>query len=326
MNGVPFARKSTPESTLSALTLDVSASRPRLGCDRCSWDLPASRETSSGLYLSLALAILGARSVVMGHCMPFPSFRSIWEAEFGVVMEKLQEDFEWKSRWEERGQAVQQILGDTISPGSGTSFSWTDDILPGACALTFSPKLASDGFLYLTLGLTQPLRSTDKAFPWEISIRTNGLEEWPCDLLYQLLTQWLWEKGDMGFGYHLPFVFFTDRGGKLWSGISDDVSELNVVGSIRGLYLWTDERHLSFKTSAGDFGLLAVVGVTEDEDRLAYSTTPAHLMLLLRRMGISQICDPYRRSVLSIPGATDQWRRIESMSDDDAFNVLQSMA
>jgi len=241
-------------------------------------------------------------------------------------MAKLQEDLEWKSRWEERGLAVQRVLGDTIPPRSVTSFSWKEYILPGACALTFSPRVASDGFLYMTLGLTQPLHSTDTAFPWEVSIRTNSHEEWPCDLLYQLLTQWLWEKGDMGFGYHLPFVFFTDRGGKLWSGISDDVAELNVVGTLRGLYLWTDERRVSFKSSSGDFGLLAVVGVTEDEDRLANSTTPAHLMLLLRRMGISQVCDPYRRSVLSIPGATDQWRRIERMSHDDAFDELQGMA
>lgn len=178
----------------------------------------------------------------------------------------------------------------------------------------------------MTLGITQPLQLGDRAYPWEFSIRTTNLEEWPCDLLYQLLTQWLWENGDMGFGYHLPFVYFTDRGGKLWSGISDEVSELNVVGTIRGLYLWTDERRLSFKSSSGDFGFLSVVGVTEDEDHLADSTTPAHLMLLLRRMGIGQICDPYRHTVLSMPGAIDQWHLIETMSHDEAFEEIQGMA
>ena len=178
----------------------------------------------------------------------------------------------------------------------------------------------------MTLGLTQPLHPNDQPYPWEISVRTNNLEEWPCDLLYQLLTQWLWEKGDMGFGYHLPFVFFKDRSGKLWSGITDDISELNVVGAMRGLYLWTDEHRLGFKTSSGDFGLLMVVGVTEDEDRLANTTTPAHLMLLLRRMGVSQVCDPYRSSVLSLPSANDEWRRIESMAHDDVFEELQRKA
>jgi hypothetical protein len=241
-------------------------------------------------------------------------------------MAKLKQDLDWKARWEERGLAVQRVLGDTIPPGSVRPFSWKNYVLPGACALTFGTTRGRKEFLCMTLGLTQPLQLGDKAYPWEFSIRTTTLEEWPCDLLYQLLTQWLWEKGEMGFGYHLPFVFFKDRDGKLWSGISDDVSGLNVVGTIRGLYLWTDERRLSFKASSGDFGLLSVVGVTDDEDRLANSTTPAHLMLLLRRMGISQICDPYRHSVLSLPGASDQWRRIESMPHDDAFDELQGMA
>ncbi|MFN6107423.1 MAG: hypothetical protein ACK5EA_23625 [Planctomycetaceae bacterium] len=240
-------------------------------------------------------------------------------------MAKLQEDLEWKNRWEERGLAVQRVLGETIPPGSVTPFSWKEYILPGACALAFGPKREGDDFLYMTLGLSQPLQSTDKAFPWEFSVRTRRHEEWPSDLLYQLLTQWLWEKGDMGFGYHLPFMFFTDREGKLWSGISEDVTGLKVVGTIRGLYLWTDERRVTFEASSGDFGLLSVVGVTEDEDLLAKSTTPAHLMLLLRRMGISQTCDPYRRSVLSMSGVTDRWRFIESMSHDDAFGELQSM-
>jgi len=30
--------------------------------------------------------------------------------------------------------------------------------------------------------------------------------------------------------------------------------------------------------------------------------------------------------VLSLPGASDQWRRIESMPHDDAFDELQGMA
>jgi hypothetical protein len=174
----------------------------------------------------------------------------------------------------------------------------------------------------MTLGLTQPVSEGDKSFPWEFAVRTRDNPEWANDLLYQLLTQWHWEKGELWFGSHLPLRFFTDRDGKLWSGIADDACELNVVGAIRGLYLWTDERRLRFKVSSGDFGLLSVVCVTGDEERLAQLTTPAHLMLFLRRMGISQTCDPYRPSVLSIPGAVDQWCGIEGMSHDQAIEEL----
>ena len=59
---------------------------------------------------------------------------------------------------------------------------------------------------------------------------------------------------------------------------------------------------------------------------MANTTTPAHLMLLLRRMGVSQVCDPYRSSVLSLPSANDEWRRIESMAHDDVFEELQRKA
>src|SRR5947209_12676224 len=43
-------------------------------------------------------------------------------------------------------------------------------------------------------------------------------------------------KSKMGFGYYLPLVFFKDPFGKLWAGLTDELAELQVVGSIRGLY------------------------------------------------------------------------------------------
>ena len=197
--------------------------------------------------------------------------------------------------------------------------------MPGACALTFKRISPSRNFLQMTLGLTQPLRATDPSFPWEFSVFTNEPAEWSVDLLYQLVTQWLCEERNMGFGYHLPLVFFTDPNGKLWAGISNDVANLNVVGSLRGLYLWTDATRLRFGVPSGEFGLLTVVGVTGDEDNLARDTTPAHLMLLLRRMGVDQVCNPHRRSVLTMPGAVQEWKSIKTLSHDDAFEELQGM-
>lgn len=252
-------------------------------------------------------------------------FRKI--GELAHKLPPLSVDDDWMRRWNERGESVRAVLGDTIEPGMVRSFSWKDFILPGACAMTFkSSHDVDDSCLYMTLGLTQPLRSTDEAFPWEFSVRTREREDWPVDLLYQLLSQWLWERGDMGFGYHLPLKFFIGHDGNLWASVSERVQHHEVVGTIRALHLWTDATRLRFKTSSSEFGLLTAVGVTEDEDRLANATSPAHLMLLLRRMGISQACDPYRRSVLSIAGANDQWHRIERMPHDDAFDELQGMA
>ncbi len=235
----------------------------------------------------------------------------------------LHEDVEWRTRWEERGSAVRKVLGDTYPPGEVVPFSWKEYMLPGACVLTFAPRLGGDSFLYMTLGLTQPLRPTDRAYPWELSIRTREHADWPIDLLYQLVTQWLWEKGDMWFGYHLPLRFFVGGDGKVWASVSERVRVSKVVGSVRGLYLWTDAAQLAFQTKGGDFGLLVVVGVTEDEEHIVEEASPAHLMLLFHRMRVGQVCDPYRRCVLSLPGARSEWESIRRMSHDDALGELQ---
>jgi hypothetical protein len=244
-------------------------------------------------------------------------------------MNPLREDLEWGVRWEERGRAVHNVLGDTIPPNMVVSFSWKDYILPGACALTFGPTASRGHHLYMTLGLTQPIELGEPAYKWEFAVRAKEYAQWPVDLLYQFLTQWLWEggvgKSKMGFGSHFPFMFFNDRAGNLWAGISDSTSvpELKPIGSIRGLYLWRDWSHTTFETSSGKFSLLTVIAVTGDEDRLADETTPTHLLLLLREMGVNHVCDPMRQSVLLVPEASKRWKRIKSLSHDDAYGELE---
>jgi len=249
-----------------------------------------------------------------------PDFRMF--GELAEELPPLPADDDWTLRWNERNEAVRAVMGETVEPGKAYSFSWKDYILPGACALAY--KQNDDTFLYMTLGLTQPLNATDPAYPWEFAVRAKEYCEWPVDLLYQLVSQWLWEKGELWFGCHLPLKFFIGHDGKMWPSIAGElVQHRRVVGTIRAAYLWTDVARLRLKASSGEFGLLTAVGVTEDEDKLAMETTPAHLMLLLRRMGVSQACDPYRRSVLYLPSASEEWDRIKAMSHDDAFDELE---
>lgn len=182
-------------------------------------------------------------------------FRKI--GELAEKLPPLPANDEWTRHWNERGASVRAILGDTVEPGSVHSFSWKDYILPGACAMTFKSSLGGDdGWLSMTLGLTQPLQPTDRGFPWEFCVRTKENATWAVDLLYQLASQWLWENGDMGFGYHLPLRFFVGHDGQLWASVSERVQHRKVVGSIRGLFLWTDSSRIRFKTSSGEFGLL----------------------------------------------------------------------
>ena len=232
----------------------------------------------------------------------------------------LPADDDWTCRWNERVEAVRAVFGETVVPNQVHSFSWKDYILPGACALTFKARPPDTGYLYMSLGLSQPLSDGNTGYPWEFAVRAHEHTEWPIDLLYQLLSQWLWEKGDIWFGYSIPLTFFIGADGKMWPSIADPTE--SAVGEIRRLYLWK-EPHL-FQVSSGAFGLLTVVAVTEDEEQLACDTTPAHLMLLLRKMNVGRICEPRRTSVLNVPGATEAWATIKRMTHDAALHAIEA--
>lgn len=236
-------------------------------------------------------------------------------------MAKLQENLEWRSRWEERGEIVRNKLGETIPKNSVTPFFWEQFVLPGACAMTFR-RHEQNCFLSMTLGLTQPVSPDDQTYPWEFSVQSSDSGEWQADLLYQLMTQWLRENRDMGFGYQLPLVFFTDPKGNLWAGLTNETEQLNLVGEIRALVLWVSDDDLQFKTSTNEFGLLSVVAMTADEKRLSDTSSPAHVLLLMRRLGVGQLCDPNRKSVLNHPKWKETWNSIEAMSHDEAFDSL----
>jgi hypothetical protein len=240
-------------------------------------------------------------------------------------MKTAKRDLDWESRWEERGSAVKSVLGETVPPGTVTAFNWKDYKLPGACSLTFGPNETRRSFLSITLGMTQPLYNTKSDVRFEFSVETAVRDNWSTDLLYQLVTQWLCEKGNMGLGYSLPLRFFRDKGGQMWSTVADDISGLDLIGTMRTLYLWHCQEKYIFSTSSGDFGLLKVVGLTQEEEAAASRTSPAHLMLLFRRLGIDQLCDPFRESVFSRPSASRAWESIETLDDDRAFHELQSI-
>ena len=233
------------------------------------------------------------------------------------------EKSDWKTRWDQRGQAVKKVLGESIPQGEVVPFSWDRPVLPGACGLAFERQFQQASYLYMTLGLSQPLEPMTRENPWEFAVRTRSQAPWAYDLLYDLLTHWLSTDGDVAKGYFLPLVFFEDRAGTIRCGLTDDTSELNVVGSMRGLYFWNDLEHITFPDSGG-FHLLTATAITEDEDDLAQESTPPHLLLLLQRMGIGQTCDPHRTSVLSQQNAESVWSQIKPMAHDDVVDELDS--
>ena len=233
----------------------------------------------------------------------------------------LTQNPEWLQLWDERGSAVRRVLGETVPPGEVVPFSWKQFILPGACALTFGPS-SSRRYTYMTLGVTQPAKRGDAVPAWEFAVKAKEQAKWPLQILYDLLTYWLDQKPKLRRGLFLPLAFFLNADGQLCAGLTGKLDQLNVVGAIRGLYLWDDLEHLRFKVSNGDFGLLVATAVTEDEIQMARGTTPPHLLLLLKRMQITQLSDPLRKSVMSLSGAETEWETIRAMSHDQVVSEL----
>jgi len=238
-------------------------------------------------------------------------------------MTRVTPNKDWLKLWEERRQAVERVLGGTTPPGEVLPFSWQCYTLPGACALTFAPCETRDDWLYMTLGLTQPVQWGCESSPWEFCVRTRETAPWAHQLLYDLTTYYLSQQGEVERGLYLPLVFFSDRSNRLCVGLTDDTSGLSVVGKMSGLYLWDDQRHLRFDVSSGAFGLLGALGVRPEEDELAQETTPPHLILLFTELGIDHSLDPHRESVTQIAGFQDRWETIRELSHEDVISRLE---
>jgi hypothetical protein len=69
---------------------------------------------------------------------------------------------------------------------------------------------------------------------------------------------------------------------------------------------------------------MVAVAVTQDEIEMARAATPPHLLLLLKRLGLGQISDPSRQSVMTLPGAAAAWERIRYTPHDDVVAELDA--
>jgi hypothetical protein len=251
----------------------------------------------------------------------------------------------WHRTWRERENEVRRAFGETDPPATVVSFSWDDIRLPGACALAFPPTSSSnadaeprDHWLYLTLGLTQPLdaeqvrreRAAGKRYSArgvELGILTGTRADWAPGALYLYLSAIT--EGDMiNWGDRFAFGFHQTADGELsvFTGHPDKAG-VREVGDIRAMVFW---KYLSprgtFVTSTGNALILIGTGITADEWQLCQATTTAHVLLLLCRAGIGQKTDPTRKSLLADPRWAEEWRRIESLTPEQAAGELETYA
>lgn len=141
----------------------------------------------------------------------------------------------WERTWREREEEVRRRFGRTEPPDHVISFSWKEIRIPGACALVFPPveeigdprgawQRRAD-WLYLTLGLTQPLdeeqlereREAGKqysSYGFELGILTQQRADWPADALYGFVLH-ITEGLELKWGDRFGFGVFRKAEGTL---------------------------------------------------------------------------------------------------------------
>jgi hypothetical protein len=254
----------------------------------------------------------------------------------------------WERTWQERGDEVRRRFGPTDPPDYVVSFSWKDVRLPGACALIFPPVLETgdprgawhrrDHWLYLTLGLTQPLdkkqvereRRAGKqysSYGFELGVLTADRADWPAQALYLFLSH-ITEGMNLKWGDRFAFGFQNESGGKIvpFTGLGQDLG-ITPVGDIRAVLFWPYLLPDSgFVTSTGKAMIFIATGITGDEWELAKSTTTAHVLLLLCRAGVGQRTDPGRQSVLTDPRWRAEWEQIARLEGEEAHAEVEACA
>lgn len=248
----------------------------------------------------------------------------------------------WERTWNERGDEIRRAFGDTWPPGIVHAFSWDNIRCPGACAMTLPPIEQSrdplrhrrDHWLYLTLGLSQPLdeqeflqgRAAGKAFSRfgvEFAFLTESQATWPIDALYYFMT-YMTEGEFIAWGDRFPMQFMN-RDGEVVVTTGVPSTLASCEGKIRAAlfwpYLFPDGELV---TSTGRFMVLVATGITESEWQLAKQTTTAHLLLLLCRAGIGQRTIVDRDCLLTQQRWRDEWTAIQRMSPEQCESEINA--
>jgi hypothetical protein len=251
----------------------------------------------------------------------------------------------WERTWVEHGDVLKRAYGYTSPPETVISFSWPDrPRCPGACALALPPVESSrdplrhrrDDWLYLTMGLSQPLDRKQvkaeredgrsySAYGIELGFVVPNQCDWPADALHGFMTH-ITDGVDIKWGDRFAFGFTELPDGRL-GGFTGNPEQVGVpaVGNIRAVLFW---RYLfpdwEFVTSTGKFMVLIATGITDHEWQAAKETTTVHLQLLLCLSGIGQRTIVERRCLFASSRWQEEWDRIKGWAPEECDRVLEA--
>lgn len=230
--------------------------------------------------------------------------------------------------WKARDDLYRQLLGDftSASParyappelpssrydesalGGGTSDPGNDD--QRLSVLTYAPDPLRPYWMYITSGLSNPWYQDEPAevsgFGLELIIKCPTESLWPAQILRTMAL------------YVFNYAATISPGVRI--ALNGPIS-VNTESDLRNLIVWyTDEAPRAwYQLPSGGFGLFTVIGVTEDECRFAESIEEYGtwcIQEVLRQVGIGQVTDPLRKSVMNRPDINSMVQSLKTYAEN----------
>ena len=267
----------------------------------------------------------------------------------------------WERTWKEREETLEALFGVSQPPGSPTGYvisldlswpkEWPDLVIPAACVQVFRPDEAraagpsptydwSDGWLYLTLGISQPIEGGGPADVGLARADSKNLSGYGAEFGVMLPTPQPWLAGFlrwlMGYvcreapvrgGHRIPFGFheLQDRSRSYFVGPADEFKVTPLDQTAAMLFWPMLSAPGSVVTSTGEFELLIGTTITADELAMVKKTSSGHLMLLLWLAGVKQRTIFGRPSVTADPRWEGEWSRIALLSYEQVTAELRRL-
>jgi hypothetical protein len=228
----------------------------------------------------------------------------------------------WDRTFSERQRLLERTFGCSQPPGAPRGnvlpLQWDRMEIPGACCLVIPPtptnesvRFPHEDWMYLTLGLTQPVdpehlrvlreATSPTSYESEFALLTREAADWAPSLLQQVMW-YVRARRPLNPGDRLPMRFERTSDGSGIEAILGDTSEPDCrpVGPMRAILVWpmlADRRRL--RTSIGGFRVMGLVTITQPEWDYARTVGAAPLQRLLMRAGFGARSEAERRCVVS---------------------------
>lgn len=196
--------------------------------------------------------------------------------------------------WEEREDIVYKKLFKDIpdsvySPEDPSDVVIGGDLLMLACwgVYEIPPSEDRDYWVYLTTGLSNPLEDTVEeisGFGCELMIRLPKKSPWAINLLFNLMGYVLTTEKPFEQGHRMPLNSPIQAG-------SD--TALNTI-----LFWAPEDMQGSLELKSGEFQLLDLIGITEDEFQFAKANSSEALISKLKQLPNFPVTDVERSSCL----------------------------